>query len=331
MAAFRFAFLVRFGRQLEPELSLGGAALGKMMIGSDRAMAELAEHLKPLTLKELEVAGSIPVVIVDVQADAEDQALVAGFRQATICIEPYSLIAHEGEGFDFSRSRPTVLPHALLIDDCGDEEEAHVHLRYIDGPRLLRLNVGADLVAKTRAFNTSVVREIGKLYPESLQHADRARTPLEARVARAIHWYAQAEGQPEITLAFVCYWIGLEALALKSSTSSNKRKTLVARMTAKVRDHDPKADWEESLERLWGKRSDVVHEGLGAVADGLVPDVDAGDLNMVKYLFFVALLYTLQARSDGVEFEDLWHPRPRIIMCHWWLCATTSFRASCSR
>ena len=53
----------------------------------------------------------------------------------------------------------------------------------------------------------------------------------------------------------------------------------------------------------------MVHEGFGASAEGAIPDIGASEINEVKYLFIIALLYALECRATGVTMDELWNPR----------------------
>lgn len=181
-----------------------------------------------------------------------------------------------------------------------------VDFRYHDGSRLIRLNVGTAAIALVRTFNSKIVRRLGELYPEGLMRARSGRSPLELRVARAVHWYSQGEGQSDETLAFVCYWIGLEALVLKSSSSSQKKRTIARRLASLVGRHDSTIDGAAVIEELWGKRADVLHEGFGAIPSGVLPAIAAAEINCVRYLFVLTLLYVLESRSKGVTLDNLW-------------------------
>ncbi len=308
MPTFRIAFLVQNGRELDPQLDFRGCTLAKLDIASPGARAELREELGSIDPEGLEVDGYIPTVPVDIEAEDEQQALLAGFHQATLSLAPYSLIVPEKEMIDFSRHSPVVLPRALLLDT--DAEPPTGAFRYQHGPSLARFNVGEETVSRTKSFNDAVVRRIAALYPESLLKADEERCSLALRIARAVHWYSQGEAESEPVMAFVCYWIGLEALALKSSTSASKRKTLVNRMALLARRHGG-GEWAKMIGELWDKRSDIVHEGFGATQTGLVPEITASDLNEVKYLFFIAVLYAVEQHGQQVPLEKLWHPRHR--------------------
>ena len=309
MPKFKFAFLIRHARELMPQLDFSGSTLANLEVGAGDARAALEEELAPFTIAQLEVNGFIPTVLVEVDAEDEDAGLLAGFHQAAITLEPYSLLVPEREMMDFSRSRPTLMPHALLINDSADPP--NVAFRYQGGPSLLRITVGAGFGDPVKKFNNDVVRQIAADYPPELLRSGHERAPLALRIGRAMHWYAQAEGQTQPTMAFVCYWIGVEALVLKSSTSSNKKKTLVKRLADLVRLHDVGADWTKALNDLWDKRSDIVHEGYGATLGSPLPDVDAGDVNQVRYLFAIALLYAVGQHKRSVPLEDLWHPKYR--------------------
>ena len=192
MPRYKLAFLVQPARELAPQLDFRGFALAKMEAASDNARAQLADQLDSVEPESLEVNGFIPVVLVEVEAGDEERALLAGFHQAALAVAPYSLIVPVQEMIDFSRKRPVVIPHALLIDDAADPPT--VAFRYQEGPRLLRLNVGGESVARVQNFNNDVVRRIAELYPQSLLRAGDERSPLALRIARAVHWYSQAEG-----------------------------------------------------------------------------------------------------------------------------------------
>lgn len=197
--------------------------------------------------------------MVQIEAADEQAALAAAYRRAKTTVEAYSLIEPQHEGIDFSRRRPLALPNALLVD--SESTPATVDFRYHGGSMLGRFTVGEEVVSTVRAFNDRIVRRLAQLYPESLVNAGMHRSPLEARIARAVHWYSQAEGQADETLAFVCYWIGLEAITLKSSKSSSKEKTIAHRLDRLAKYHDHTSDWAEPIRDLWDRRSDVVHEG----------------------------------------------------------------------
>jgi hypothetical protein len=103
--------------------------------------------------------------------------------------------------------------------------------------------------------------------------------------------------------------IGLEALVLKSSSSSGKETRIVQRLTKIAKSHDPAAEWENALKALWRARADIVHEGFGASSDGMLPEIGAAEINEVKYLFIIALLYVLELRTNGASWDELWDPR----------------------
>ncbi|MCK9487663.1 MAG: HEPN domain-containing protein [Dehalococcoidia bacterium] len=307
MPRFHYAFLIENPRELDPQLDFQGATLARVEVASEPARARLEEELGSIPLHTVEVDGHMFAVMVEVETEDENEAPLIGFHQAALSLAPYSLIVTEREMMDFSRHRPEVLPHYLLIDH--EANPPTVDFRYQHGASLLRLNVGDESVARVKRFNDEVVRRIAVLYPPSLLRVGEERCPLALRIARAAHWYSEAEGQTDATMAFVCYWIGLEALVLKSSTSSGKRQSLVSRLSALGRVHDAHSDWGEGVGDLWDKRSDVVHEGAGAAHFGVLPDIGAGDLNDVKYLFFIALLYAVEHHARGIPLEELWHPR----------------------
>lgn len=305
MARWRLAFLVRNARELDPQLEFGGTKLGDLTLGPE-ARDRLASELNSMTPEALEINGYLPVVRVEVEAADLAEALQIGFRQATLSLEPYCLLVPEKQRLDFSRQRPMVLPNALVINQSVDPQTcdfAHYH-----GASVLRITLG-DWLTDAQEFNHQVVRRIAELYPQSLFQAGAPRSELELRIGRAVHWYSQGEGQADLTMAFVCYWIGLEALVLKSSGSSQKEKHLTERINKIAGKHAPDVDWQRAVVDLWKKRSDVVHEGFGASPSGLVPEITAGDLNVVMNLFFMALLYAVEQHSKGVLLGDLWNPR----------------------
>lgn len=307
MPTFNFAFLIQHPRELDPQLDFQRVTLARVNVSSERARAQLKEELGSIPLQTVEVDGHMLAVMVEVEEADEDRAPLTAFHQAALSLAPYSLIVPEREMMDFSRDRPEVLPHYLLIDHAADPPT--VALRYQNGPSLLRLNVGAESVARVRHFNDEVVRRIAALYPASLLRAGDERCPLALRIARSVHWHSEAEGQSDATMAFVCDWVGLEALVLKSSASAGKRRAMVSRLSVLGRLHDDQVDWSDRVGALWDKRSDVVHEGAGAAQFGVFPEIGASDLNDVKYLFFIALLYALEHHANEVPLEELWNPR----------------------
>jgi hypothetical protein len=112
------------------------------------------------------------------------------------------------------------------------------------------------------------------------------------------------------SMAVVCYWIGLESIVLKSSNSTSKKQKMLQRLSAVGMSHEAEVDWARVVSDLWEMRSDIVHEAGGSAYDGgLFPEVRATDINNVKHLFFLALLYALEQRAAGVAFEELWSPK----------------------
>ena len=302
---FRFAFLVEHARELNPQLSLGDHGLALLTIPSEEFRSRLARELPSrVSIESLRIGTALPAVIVEVDEDDEHEALLTAYHQAAITLAPYSLISPEREGFDFSRSRPTVLPNALILDFTTDPPL--VDFRYEAGPGVLRLTIGPEALRHASQFNDAYVRKVGELYPRSLLEVGSERCPLAIRIARSMYWFSQGEGHRDPVMAFVCYWVGLEGLVLKSSTQSGKRRRLVYRLGQLARYHEPSAEWADRVGILWDSRSDVVHEGRGGAQTGLFAEIDAGDLNDVKYLFLISLLYALEQHAVGLDIEDLW-------------------------
>jgi hypothetical protein len=153
MPHFQLAYLVQNGRDLDPQLEVGGTKLGPLTISTDFAQSELVRELGRITPESLMVHGYIPTLVLDIEAADESDALTKGFRQATISLEPYSLLAPGAVGFDFSRRRPTVLPQALLIDHEASPPQASI--RYHDGPSLLRITIGDDVLRAPMTSTTT--------------------------------------------------------------------------------------------------------------------------------------------------------------------------------
>lgn len=308
MPQYTLAFLVENGRDLRPPLEFGGVKLAPVIVSSEHAREQFQEQLGEISLQSLEVDGAISAVHVDVEAIDESAAIAVAYEQAKRSIEPYSLEEPEREAMDFSRRRPSILPNALFID--REKHPDAIEFRYYAGPGLVRLTVGTN-VATARAFNDGVVRRIGELYPQSLMEAGVERSPLESRIARAMHWYSEGEGQSNQTLAYLCYFIALEGLVLKSSASSKKGYHIVERLNYLVALHNPGADWAAAIKELWDKRAAIVHEGVGAAEGALAPEIGSGHINQVKYLFVLTLLCVLEQRQRGIGLDDLWHPPSR--------------------
>ncbi len=95
-----------------------------------------------------------------------------------------------------------------------------------------------------------------------------------------MYWFSQGESHRDPVMAFVCYWVGLEGLVLKSSTQSGKRRRLVYRLGLLARRHEASAEWADRVGVLWDSRSDVVH--------------------------LTSLLYALEQHAVGLIIEDLW-------------------------
>ncbi len=107
------------------------------------------------------IGTSLPAVIVEVDEGDEQVALLTAYHQAAITLAPYSLISPEREGFDFFRSRPSVLPNALILDFTTDPPL--VDFRYEAGPAALRLTIGPEALRQASQFNHTYVRTVGEL------------------------------------------------------------------------------------------------------------------------------------------------------------------------
>jgi hypothetical protein len=307
MPTHELAFLVAHARNLEPPFVVSGQQLTPISVNTQDATAQFKEELGPGGAAALGDNGEAIAVVVSVEAPDDDQAIAAAYRQAKRVIEPFSLLEPQMEGINLARFRPDVLPNALMVDKQADPPTAY--FRYYDPSRLTRMNLGPDATSVTRDFNNDVVRRIGMLYPSTLVSTSEAPSPLDLRVARAVHWYSQAEGLSDETLVFVCYWIGLEALVLKSSNTTQKMTKIARRLDDLGLHHGDDIDWIDAAGRLWNKRADIVHEGFGVVHEALLPDVSAEDVSAARYLFVVTLLYVLEQRAKGVALGSLWDPR----------------------
>jgi hypothetical protein len=198
MPTHELAFLVAHARDLTPPLVLGGQQLAPVAVTSESAAEELREELGHAGAAALGPSGEAAAVIVSVEGQDENQAIAAAYRLAKRIIEPYSLLEPDIEGINLARFRPDVLPNALTINRQVDPPT--VDFRYYDRSRLARMNIGASATSVTSAFNNDVIRHICALYPKSLVDPAEDTSPIDLRIARAVHWYSQAEGLSEETL-----------------------------------------------------------------------------------------------------------------------------------
>jgi hypothetical protein len=309
MPVFTFAFLVHDARELDPPLLVAGRSLQPFQLDTEM-QALMGDRLPRLHRDAVSETGAVLTVVVQMEAPDEKEAIALAYREAVIAIQPYSLLEKEKEQIDFSRSRPSVLPTAILLSTERGELAGDV--RFYDGPLLARFFVSPETMNTVKQYNNGVVRRLAELYPQSLTTGGAAPSALELRVARAVHWFSQGEGLADESLAFVCYWIGLEALVLKSSNTKNKEGKIATRLANLARHHDSSSDridWSGETLRLWATRADIIHEGAGRKLEALIPSVGAQQINSVKYLFLLALLYVLEQIAQGASAEMLWDPR----------------------
>lgn len=309
MPLFTFAFLVHYARELDPPLLVAGTSLQRFDLDPDM-VALLREEVPTPYRGAISETGAVLTVVVAVEAQDENEAIAFAYREAAIAIDPYSLLEKEKEGIDLFRPRPTVLPNALLLN--REQAELSAEVRFYDGPLLARFFVGPEAMKVVKRYNNEFVRRLAELYPQSLIIGGTTPTPLELRVARALHWFSQGEGLADESLAFVCYWVGLETLVLKSSSTPNKEGKIATRLDDLARHHDSSTDsvdWNAEVRRLWTRRADIIHEGAGRKLEALIPTVGAQEINSVKYLFLLALLYVLEQIARGASAEMLWDPR----------------------
>jgi hypothetical protein len=306
MPTFDLAFLVAHARELTPPFEVAGYRLAPLSLRSDSAFDQFKEELGQAGATAVGVGGDAVTVTVTIEAPDEDQAIATAYQQARRILEPFGLLDPEDEAFNLARFRPEFLPNALTINKQAKPPVAD--FRSYDRSRLARLNLGPDATTITSDFNNRVIRRIGALYPKSLVDPSEPASPVDLRVARAVHWYSQAEGLHDETLVFVCYWIGLEALVLKSSTTTHKKVKFTNRINKLCTYHTPEVDWLSVSGDLWDKRADIVHEAFGASHESVIPEISAEDINAVRYIFVLTVLYVLEVRANGVSLDGLWNP-----------------------
>jgi hypothetical protein len=110
-----------------------------------------------------------------------------------------------------------------------------------------------------------------------LELSDESRA--SARVAS--QWYWEAENQSDLGLGFASYWLVLEALELGQNANIRPLRVAFSAMLGCKQD-----DLKESIGRLYGERSGLLHGNVRAVDKNAVTKVRAlASALLHKHLF----------------------------------------------
>jgi hypothetical protein len=307
MGKYFVAFILKNGRDRELSIKFGDAAPRCISSFSDEGELALREELRPIIIEELRTPSGVPCISFELEADDEKDAMRQAFRSAERLADALSLVEPTSEGISFAvHLTPMVLPNALVSDIESNPEV--VDFRSYNRDSLARFNIGdnSQLVAD---FNELVIRHIGKLLPTNLFIPNTSLSPLEERLSDSLYWHAQSIQQRDLALSFLCLWVALEGLILRSHETSNKGRKIRSRLSQLLAYHLTEFDGEAAkklVQDLWLLRSRIVHEGFAKSGTEALSGVTAENINNTKYFFLITLLYFLDQMGSCDDFDELW-------------------------
>lgn len=121
------------------------------------------------------------------------------------------------------------------------------------------LSVGTESELNLEQLNT---KDFFKLVQPAIDLTQEMGAEERRRVAVASQWYWKADAERDSTNRFIEYWIAVEALEMPNSTNIKPVKEQLAKLTRTDVDF-----WNETVGKLYGLRSKLVHGKLARVED----------------------------------------------------------------
>jgi len=202
---------------------------------------------------------------------------------------------------------PNIIPNVLVAD--MDEVTPSLKLGHYTPPGLMLLNV-AELGAKAKDFNESIVRHIEKLMTSVIWCTREFEDDLIQRLVHSLHWYAIAMNQQEKEFRFIAIWFALESLVIESIKTANKKRKIVNSLPKIYVKHNSQEISQSGVEELWELRTKIVHEARTGFMEDRNYLISATHINLVKYFYFLTVLFILDTLEGNTSVSQIWQKLP---------------------
>ena len=95
-------------------------------------------------------------------------------------------------------------------------------------------------------------------------------------------------------------------MVIEDVKTRNKGRTLVNRLSSLVTKHTNVKPHEYDLWGLWKLRSGIVHEAIGGILERDTHQISAGNINQLRSLYFLALLFVLDLQAKASSLAEIW-------------------------
>ena len=305
MSNYMVAFIVDGLREFEPGLQIGDKQISYITDLSPHAKEQLRIEMGKDLFDKLWKSSVIPCIRIHIDADDEKEAIKTAWTNAKQIANALSLVEFDQQdamSMAYSHS-PKIIPNVLVAN--MDEDSHSLDFANYTRSGLMRLSVG-DFGTRAKAFNETVVRHIERLMPTIMWCNREFEDALMRRLVHSLHWYAIAMNQLEKELRFVAIWIALESLVIESIKTENKKRKIVSRLLKLYVKHNSEEVNDSVIEELWELRTRIVHEARSGFMEGSNYLISATDINLVKYFYFVAILFVLDRLEGNTSVSQVW-------------------------
>jgi len=299
------AFIVDGLRKFEPALEIGDKQITYIAELSADVKEKLKIEMGKDLFNKLWRDSVLSCIQIYVNADDEKSAIKKAWINAKQVTNALSLVEFDKKNaisFAYKRS-PNILPNVLIAN--MDEDPHSLEFQHYTPPGLVQLNV-AESGAKAKDFNETIVRHIEKLIPAVIWRNREFENELVKRLVHSLHWYAIAMNQQEKEFRFIAIWVALESLVIGSIKTENKRTKIMNRFPKLYVKHNSEEINDSIIEELWELRTKIVHEARSGFMEDSNYLISATHINMVKYFYFLAILFVLDTLEDNTSVSQVW-------------------------
>lgn len=303
-ANYLVLFIVEGLQDLSPALRIGDRNVSYITDISEYAKYVLKTEMGEAFNKLWSSLG-LPCIEINVQAENEEFAIKKAWGPARRIVNALSLVEFEKQNvISVSyKNSPNLLPNVLIAN--MDEDTPTLNVRQYIPTGLIRFTLG-ELVEKARNFNNNIVRRIEQLMPSSLWIEGKSDDEVTKRFTHSLQWYSAAMNQQEIEFRFIAMWFALESMVIESIRTDHKKRKMTNRLNKLFFKHNSVELEPSEVEKLWNLRTDIVHEALSGFLERGGGLVSAGHINVVKYLYFIVILFALDMLPNNYSLTSMW-------------------------
>lgn len=193
------------------------------------------------------------------EVDAENfQVSIGPFRRVNSPRGAYMLVVTPNESGAIARSQVAAALAAAIIGGALIYRELYMNIFSTAGETQVR----ASAFEPPKNFSApSFSGEVIKRYKAAHQHLQAATE--RSRIELSLSWFKEARTAFDVN-AFLRYWLAIETLAMPNTTNIAPANDILAQAYGVS---NPQIMQDIELGRLYGLRSDIVHNGLRAALD----------------------------------------------------------------